>query len=218
MTKPTRSTTPTTPTTSPSISSRLRLVLRQSEGGFVVAGPGEDGLQEVELVAYAAHGRLSGRIRLDRARLSDMLNDHDEFQLDGVMAMRLPEGHSRVIREMVVQRSELFLVHAGGPRGDRAQRTTTVPRAITVKCGPYSVTGDVHSPPGIDPLRFFERRRSMVPLTDAVVEYRTARGPVKETVEVVVVNRDLVDWVRRAVVVAPPAPVVASSRFRRARS
>lgn len=214
MTKSTRSKTPATP---PSITSRLRLVLRQSDGGLVVAGPDEDGSQDVELVAYAAHGRLSGRIRLNRARLSDMLNDHDEFELAGVMAMRLPEGHSRVIKEMVIQRGELFLVHASGPRGDRAQRTVTVPRAMTIKCGPYSVTGDVHSPPGIDPLRFFERRQAMVPLTDAVVEYRSARGPVQETVDVVVVNRDLVDWVRRAVAVAPPAPAAPQSRFRRAR-
>jgi hypothetical protein len=146
-----------------------------------------------------------------------MLNEHEEFQLEGVLAMRLPEGHSRVIRELVIQRTELFVVHAGGPRGDRALRTTTVPRAITVKCGPYVVTGDVHSPPGIDPLRFFERRRTMVPLTDALVEFRTARGPIQETVDVAVVNRDLVDWVRRTAPTPTPVPVPVRSRFHRAR-
>jgi hypothetical protein len=207
---------PDAPGVKPSMTSRLRLVLRQADGGLVVAGPDADGLQEVELVAFAAHGRLSGRIRLDQARLSDMLNEHEEFQLEGVLAMRLPEGQSRVMRELVIARSELHLVHAGGPRGDRAQRTPTVPRGITVKCGPYFVTGDVHSPPGIDPLRFFERRRTMVPLTDAVVEFRGSRGPVQETVEVVVVNRDLVDWVRRTANPAPPEPVKSTSRFRRA--
>ncbi|MEW5992075.1 MAG: hypothetical protein AB1736_12120 [Chloroflexota bacterium] len=200
----------------PSMGARLRLVLRQPDGGLVVAGPDVDGLQEVDLVAYAAHGRLSGRVRLDRTRLSDMLNENDEFQLEGVLAMRLPEGHSRVIRELVIARSELHLVHAGGPRGDRAQRTQTVPRAITVRCGPYLVTGDVHSPPGIDPLRYFQRRPTMVPLTDAVVEYRTTRGPVSETVEVAVVNRDLVDWVRRTATPAPPEPVKTRTRFTRA--
>jgi hypothetical protein len=195
------------------MTSRLRLVLRQPDGGLAVSGPDADGLQEVDLVAFAPHGRLSGRIRLDRARLSDMLNEHDEFKLVGVLAMHLPEGQSRVIRELVITRPELYLVHAGGPRGDRAQRTPTVPRAITVRCGPYSVTGDVHSPPGIDPLRFFQRRQVMVPLTDAVVEYRGARGPVQETVDVVVVNRDLVDWVRRAAAVAAPDPAKTRTRF-----
>jgi hypothetical protein len=199
-----------------SVSSRLCLVLRQPRGGPDLAGPEADGLKEVDLVAFASHGRLSGRIRLDRARLSDMLNEHDEFQLEGVLAMRLPEGQSRVIRELVIERSELFVVHADAPRDDLARRTSTVPQGIIVKCGPYVVTGDVHSPPGIDPLRFFERRRTMVPLTNAVVEFRAARGPVEETVDVAVVNRDLVDWVRRTAAVAPPDPASVRPRFGRA--
>ena len=184
--------------------SRLRLVLHQPDGGLVVAAPEADGLQEVELVAFAAHGRLSGRIRLDRARLSDMLNEHDEFQLEDVLAMHLPEGRTRVMHEMVIRRSELYLVHAGGPRGDRARRAQTVPRGIIVKCGPYLVTGDVHSAPGVDPLRFFGRRQAMVPLTDAIVDFPGPRGRVQEAGEVVVVNRDLADWVRRSEGIAAP--------------
>jgi hypothetical protein len=173
----------------------FRLVLRQADG--VSASD----LPEVEFVAFAAHGRLSGKIALDRARLTDMLNEHESFQLDHVLAMRLPEGHSRILRQIVIGRSELFLVHASGPRGDRAQRTKTVARAITVKLGPYLVTGDVHTAPGLDPLLFFRRRNSMVPLTDALVVYPSARGLLEEAVDTVVVNRDLADWVRRAEVV-----------------
>lgn len=184
--------------------SRLRLVLRQADGGLVVAAPQVDGLQEVELVAFASHGRLSGRIRLDRARLSDMLNEHDEFQLEDVLATHLPEGRTRVMREMVIRRSELYLVHAGGPRGDRARRARTVPRGIIVKCGPYLVTGDVHSAPGIDPLRSFRRRQAMVPLTDAIVDFPGPSGRVQEAGEVVVVNRDLADWVRLSEGLAAP--------------
>jgi len=184
--------------------SRLRLVLHQADGGLVVAVPEADGLQEVELVAFAAHGRLSGRIRLDRARLSDMLNEHDEFQLEEVLAMHLPEGRTRVMHEMVIRRSELYLVHAGGPRGDRARRARTVPQGIIAKCGPYLVTGDVHSAPGVDPLRFFGRRQAMVPLTDAIVDFPGPRGRVQEAGEVVVVNRDLADWVRRSEGIAAP--------------
>jgi len=184
--------------------SRLRLVLRLADGGLVVAGPDADGPQEVELVAFAAHGRLSGRIRLDRARLSDMLNEHDELQLEEVLAMHLPDGRTRVMRELVIRRSELYLVYAGGPRGDRARRVRTVPRGIIVKCGPYLVTGDVHSAPGIDPLRFFGRRQPMVPLTDAIVDFPGPRGRVQEVGEVVVVNRDLAEWVRRSEGIAVP--------------
>jgi hypothetical protein len=182
----------------------LRLVLRQADGELVVgdlADPASRDLAEVELVAFAAHGRLSGRIALDRARLTDMLNEHEAFELDHVLATRLPEGEARVLRRILVRREELYIVHAGGPRGDRAQRTKTIARAITVKSGPYLVTGDVHTAPGIDPLLHFRRRHSMVPLTDAIVVYQTARGLIEEGVETVVINRDLADWVRRAEVV-----------------
>ena len=183
-------------------SAPLRLVLRQADGGLAVgdASAASD-LPEVEFVAFAAHGRLSGKIALDRARLTDMLNEHEAFQLDHVLAMRLPEGHSRILRQIVIRRDELCLVHAGGPRGDRAQRTKTIARALTIKSGQYLVTGDVHTAPGIDPLLFFRRRGVMVPLTDAIVVYPTSRGLVEEAVETVVVNRDLADWVRRAEVV-----------------
>jgi hypothetical protein len=187
----------------------LRLVLRQPDGTIVVAGPDagpDSGPPEVEFVAFAAHGRLSGRIRLDGARLTDMLNAHEAFELESVLATRLPEGHSRVLRRVALRRDELYLVHAGGPRGDRARRTRTVARAVTVKAGPYLVTGDVHTAPGLDPLLHFRRRLPMVPLTEAVVQYSNSRGLTEEAVDTVVVNRDLADWVRRSEVVGVVAP------------
>ncbi|MBF8289326.1 MAG: hypothetical protein HW391_294 [Chloroflexi bacterium] len=179
-----------------SISRRVRLVLHQPDEEAAPAAPGTDDLAEVEFVAYAEDGRLSGRIRLDSSRLTDMLNENDEYLLEGVLAERLPDGETMVIPEFLVRRHELLLVHATGPRGDRSRRTRTQVRAITLRSGPYLVTGDVHTAAGLDPLLYFRRRRPMVPLTDATVEYRTAHGPVQEYVGSIVVNRDLMDWVR----------------------
>ena len=176
---------------------RLRLVLRQPDD---VEPPVEindetAGLPEVEFVAYAEDGRLSGRIRLDTSRLSDMLNDHDEFLLEDVLAEHLPEGGTMVVPEFLVRRDELVLVHAMGPRGDRSRRHRTAARTVTLRAGPYRVTGDIHAAPGIDPLVFFRRRRPMVPLTDATIEYRTAEGSVREFAGTIIVNRELLDWV-----------------------
>ena len=193
--------------------SRLRLVLRQPDGSFAVGGPEVDALPEVEFVAFAEDGRLSGRIGLDAARLTDMLNAHDEFQLEHVLWERLPDGGQMVIPEFVVRRDELLLVHATGPRGDRSRRTRTVARAMTIKSGPYLVTGDVHTAPGLDPLLFFRRRQPMVPLTDAMIQYNGAAGSVREFADTIVVNRDLTDWVRRNEAVT--APPVVSDRLGR---
>lgn len=175
---------------------RLRLVLRQPDEPAPAAPPEADGLPEVEFVAYAEDGRLSGRIRLDTSRLSDMLNDHDEFLLEDVLAERLPDGGTLVVSAFLVRRDELLLVHATGPRGDRSRRTRTEARALVLRTGPYLVFGDVHTAVGVDPLVHFRRRRPMVPLTDAVIEYRNVDGPVREQADTIVVNRELMDWVQ----------------------
>jgi hypothetical protein len=190
-----------------SIGSRLRLVLRQPDGSVVaIGGDAVEELPEVEFVAYAEDGRLSGRVRLDSSRLTDMLNTHDEFQLEQVLVERLtPDGGTMIIPEFLVRRDELLLVQANGPRGDKTRRIRTMARAITVHSGPYLVFGDVHTTPGLDPLLFFRRRQPMVPLTDAVIEYAGTTGPVREFADVVIVNRDLMDWVRRTDADATPA-------------
>src|SRR4029079_6808410 len=91
-----------------SIGSRLRLVLRQP-GSADAADQ-----REVEFVAYSTSERLSGRIRLDAARLTDMLKSHREYVLVDALAERLPEGGSMVVPEILIRRYELALVRVGG--------------------------------------------------------------------------------------------------------
>ena len=124
-----------------SIGSRLRLVLRQPGEGRDHdwrADDDGDGLPEVDFVAYAVSERLSGRIRLDNNRLSDMLNSHDEFVLVEALAERLPEGGSMVVSEILVRRDELAIVHATGPRGDRARRVRTETHPLVMRVGRYA--------------------------------------------------------------------------------
>lgn len=177
---------------------RLRLVLHQPGNAAPVDVSELPEVPELEFVAYAEDGRLSGRIRMDGTRLSDMLNNHDEYLLEGVLAERIHDAGTMVVREILVKREELLLVHAAGPRGDQELRIRTIPRGMTLEIGPYRVTGNIHTSAGIDPLLSFRHRRAMVPLTDASIEYRGVDGPVREEVDTIIVNRNLVDWVRVA--------------------
>lgn len=188
-----------------SLGTRLRLVLRQPGPGAAPDGVATD-LPELDFVAYVDAGRLSGRVRLDAARLSDMLNEHEEFQLTGgVLSERLPDGASLVVPEQLVSRRELHVVCATGPRGDRARRMRTEEHRITIRLGAYEVTGSLHAASGVDPFQSIRTRGPMVPLTDAVLVYRTLTGHSSEEAGTLVVNRNLVDWVRTA----DPAPVAA---------
>jgi len=184
------------------IGSRLRLVLRQPApaGADGPPSPAEAGaLPEVDFVAYTSDERLSGRVRLDASRLSDMLNRHDEYVLVDALAERLPLGGSLVVSEILVRRDELPLVQVGGPRGDRALRVATERHRIVLRAGRYLVSGRLHSGLGEDPLASLRARRPMVPLTDATIEYRRSSDIVREPGGTIVVNREHVDWVRKGV-------------------
>jgi hypothetical protein len=180
-----------------SIGSRIRLVLRQPGLSSVAATGAEADLPEIDFVAYSTSERLSGRVRLDSARLTDMLNSHDEYVLVDALAERLPEGGSMVVSEILVGRHELALVRAGGPRGDRARRVPTQTHRLVMRSGRYLVTGRLHSSRGQNPLAALRSRDAMVPLTDAAVLFRVGAQIVEEPASTIVVNRDLVDWVRQ---------------------
>jgi hypothetical protein len=197
------------------IGSRLRLVMRQpAQGGPDAPSggspqPGEAGgrepdheastLPEIDFVAYTSDERLSGKVRLDASRLSDMLNGHDEYVLVDALAERLPHGGSLVVSEILLRRSELPLVHASGPRGDRTLRIPTEPHRIVLRAGRYLVSGRLHSGVGEDPLASLRARRPMVPLTFAMIEFRRGGEIVREPTGTIVVNREHVDWVREGV-------------------
>jgi len=178
-----------------SIGSRLRLVLRQP--GLVRAGAVDaEDLPEIEFVAYSTSERLSGRIRLDAARLTDMLNAHREYILVDALAERLPEGGSMVVSEILVRRDELAIVHATGPRGDRAQRIRTETHPLVMRVGRYLVSGRLHAGQGENALISLRSRQAMIPLTEAAIEFRVGPDVVREPASGIVINRDLVDWVR----------------------
>jgi hypothetical protein len=180
-----------------SISSRLRLVLRQPGLSAFAGAQDAADLPEIEFVAYSTSERLSGRIRLNSARLTDMLNAHHEYVLVDALAERLPDGGSMVVPEILVGRHELALVRVGGPRGNRALRIPTTTHRLVMRSGRYLVAGRLHSSLGEDPLAALRARDPMVPLTDAAIMFRVGPDIVEEPGRTIVVNRDLVEWVRK---------------------
>ena len=153
-----------------------------------------DGRQEVDFVAYGEDCVLFGRTILDDDRLTDMLNAHEEYALVGVSIERFDGGEPLEVDEVVVGRDEVFLVHASGPRGDQARRQKTAPQHVALKIGRYSVRGFYHALPGTDPVVAIRRRKTMVPLTNARIQYTIAGETREVRVETVIVNREQIDW------------------------
>lgn len=201
-----------------SLGRRLRVVFRRSAGPDV-AGRDAPSLPpaaiphpEVEFVAYGEDCILSGRVRLDADRLTDMLNAHDEILLVDVLVERLAGGGAVEVKEVLVHRDELLLVHATGPRGNQARRQRTRLHPLGMQLGPYHVRGYLHALPGSDPLLAIRRRKAMVPLTEAWIEYGSGSIRQRRRVGAVVVNRETIDWVVPALddeVEMPDLPLAA---------
>lgn len=180
----------------------LRLVFRHLRESDHLQPPavsaGDKRLPQVEFVAYAEDCLLSGYIGLAADRLTDLLDQHEEFELVDVFAQDLSETRGTQISSIAVKRDELLLVHAGGPRGDRGRRLRTRQHPVGIGIGPYQVRGYLHALPGSDPISSFRRRRPMVPLTDAWIEYVADGTMQRRRVGTLIVNRQLVDWIVEA--------------------
>jgi hypothetical protein len=153
---------------------------------------------EVEFVAYAADCSVSGLIRLDVDRLSDLLNGNDEFELRNVSVDDFSGAPAVDVSELVVKRDELLLVHATGPRGNPALRRPTRQHPVAVAIGPFRVRGYVHASPGAPALANLRRGGPIVPLSDASIDYTVAGMAQSRSVETLLINSDLVDSIVEA--------------------
>jgi hypothetical protein len=151
---------------------------------------------EIEFAGYAEDCRVFGFYRLAASRLTDALNDADAYDLNDVLLVRLDSGLGAQASCLTIHREELLLVRATGPRGDPGRRSRRRPSPVTLQTGPYVVHGYVHGLPGGDPIAEVRRRRAMVPLTESWIEYRTGGGEHRARSGTLIVNRDLIDWVR----------------------
>ena len=172
---------------------RLRVAFSRPLAAAAVEEETDSG--EVAFVAYGEDCILSGRTVLEADRLSDMLNAADEYALAGVTVERLDDGMPLQVDEVVVSRDELYLVHASGPRGDAARRRHTLPKHVAMKVGPYEVQGYLHGLPGADPIAAIRRRKPMIPLTEARIEYVVDGEHRQDDVATVILNRDRIEWV-----------------------
>lgn len=201
----------------PSLRRRLRVAFGRTDADDLALSEGSSDPSDAEsmaidFVAYGEDCLLSGRVRLDADRLTDMLNHHDEYQLVDVLVQRLDGAGGAEVTEVIVPRDEVLLVHATGPRGSQSRRTRTRQHPVALQVGPYLVRGQLHAQPGSDPIASLRRRPVMVPLTDSSVEYRIDGTLHRRPTDTLLVNRERIDWVVPAPeseVVPPALPVPA---------
>lgn len=146
---------------------------------------------EIDFVGYSEDCRVEGKIDLEDARLADQLNRRQSIVVRHVTLVSTLDGHTQEFEQLEIERDELDIVVASGPRGDPKRRLATRPNGVTMKLGPYCAEGFMHAPPTANPVRGISHRPTMVAITDAVLEYQFCDEPVSEWFRTLLVNREM---------------------------
>ena len=153
----------------------------------------------ISFQGYAGDCTIAGQIELDGARLSDALDRVDELVVHDATLHSLADGRQMGAAEMVLRRDDLFAIEGhGAPPGNDQRRVRTVRHVLRLKLGPYTCFGELHTLPGVAPLRTLLVRRTMVPLTNCVLHFRRDGGDVFRRMPLLIVNGHQIEQVEEA--------------------
>jgi hypothetical protein len=152
-------------------------------------------MQPIVFEAFAEDCTVTGRVTMFGERLTDFLNGQERFRLHHVVCASLDDGHEAAVDSLSIERSDLLIVLATGPRGSEKQRVSLQTARLQVSIGPYLILGRLHTAPGSDVMASVLKREPMIPLTNATIAYEQAGAIVARDVPALIVNRMLVDWI-----------------------
>lgn len=165
----------------------------------------------IPFIGYALGRRFIGYVECEGERLSDMLNRAESFVVREAFVENFDDDTVVNLGDGEVDRSILYAVEANGTRGEATRRIHTVRHRLQVQLGPYTALGLLHSLPGQLPLPYLHSRGPMIPLSDATLGFASRGALQLRDVGTLIVNRDMLDWVRATedeALAFPGVPVV----------
>ena len=150
----------------------------------------------IPFIGYALGRRYIGYVECAGERLTDLLNRTESIVLRDAFVESFEDETVSNLGEGEVERSILYAVETSGGSGEGARRIQTVRHRLQVQLGPYSALGLLHSTPGQMPLPYLTSAGPMIPLSDATLGFANRGGLKMRDVGTLIVNRELLDWVR----------------------
>jgi len=126
------------------------------------------------------------------SRLTDVLNARQELTVRDASLVSLETGRTVTVKEIVLERREVYAVEGNVERGAEARRISTRTGRVEMDLGPYLVRGTIHVRPGVEPTRALDHPRSMVPMTHATISYESNGVEQVREIAALIVNRALV--------------------------
>jgi hypothetical protein len=147
-------------------------------------------------IGYALGRRFIGYVECEGERLTDLLNRAESIVVRETFVENFEDDTVTNLGDGEVDRNVLYAVEASGGRGEAARRIHTIRHRLQVQLGPYTALGLLHSLPGQMPLPYLHARGPMIPLSDATIGFVSRAGLQLRDVGTLIVNRDMLDWVR----------------------
>jgi hypothetical protein len=151
-------------------------------------------LAPIEL--YTAESRIVGWVAPNGMRVTDLLASRDELRLwrpsPGPLDATVPPAHGPSNGDEngeweSLSAARVILAMPPEWRASRQLRLHRRLRRAAMVAGPFSVTGNVHLPPGGEISSHLLRTQSFLPLTDAYILHN-GEPPFEHVVSVVLVN------------------------------
>jgi hypothetical protein len=152
---------------------------------------------EIDFRAWADAYTIGGATVFEGDRLSDFLDDVDEVAVERATVRALDDGRKQLLRSALIQRDELCIVAATGPRGRADRRHVTRAYPVRAEVGPYAVVGYFHALPTVDPFGTIARRR-VVALKPVRLSFVVAGERIEETHDTLLLMRAKIDSIEPA--------------------
>lgn len=150
----------------------------------------------VPFIGYALGRRFMGYVDCEGERLTDVLNRSESIVLRDSYVESFDDDTVTNLGDGEVDRSILYAVEASGSRGEAARQIQTIRHRLQVQLGPYSALGLLHELPGQLPLPHLYSRGPMIPLSDATLAFACRGAMQLRDIGTLLVNREMLDWVR----------------------
>lgn len=155
-------------------------------------------MPDVDFRGYSGDCLIQGTLDVpDGMRLTDFMNDADEIVVRAATLRALSDGHVVAAGDQTVSVEELWAIEPTDPPNAGDLRVSTRSTEVAIDLDPYAVNGYLHAVSAGDPVAALQRRKRMVPMTDAVITFNYAGNERRHEAGVLIFNREMAKSVER---------------------
>jgi hypothetical protein len=155
-------------------------------------------MTQIEFRGYSGDCVIHGDLAVpDDSRLTDFLNSIDTYAVANMSLYALDDGRRVPAGEQQLSTDDLWAVE---PTDSSARADLHVPTrqvAVVIDVSPYQVTGFFHGVNTGDPMAVVNRRRRMIPVTEAEIRFNYSGREIRREAPVLIINRDHAKSIRR---------------------